>query len=145
MRVCDLLLVPRQEVLALAERLSAGREVEHLVVPTAGSWLLQMREGVRGDRWYIGEIPAAQAAVRLYDRQLGSCRGAAVIMRADAELAVAAAILDAVARASWPGCDEIAALAARGSAERLRAEGQRAAIRAATRVSFSELGTEQDA
>lgn len=145
MNPCDLLLVPRAEVIALAERLAQGCAIEHRIVPRAGSWLLRLTEGVRGDQWFIGEVPAAQAAISLRHPERGEARGAAVLLFADAELAAAIAVLDAVARASWPGHEAVAALAARGAACRCRAEAVRAAIREATRVVFSELGSEDDA
>jgi alpha-D-ribose 1-methylphosphonate 5-triphosphate synthase subunit PhnG len=63
-------------------------------------------------------------------------------MHADRELAIAAAVCDAVARAGWPGSEAVARLRAEGAAVRHEAERARAAILARTRVDFSELGQE---
>ena len=140
---CDIVLAPRDEVLALAAACSEGRRVDHLELPQEGLWLMQMREPVRGDGWYAGEVPVGQACIALHDGELGEARGGAVLMHADRELAVAAAVLDAVVRAGWPGAEEAARLRAAGAAVRARAEAARAGILARTRVDFSELGQEE--
>ncbi len=140
---CDIALVPRQKVLDLAAALAAGRRIEHLAVPQQGLWLLQLREPVRRDGWFIGEVPVGQACVALHDAVRGVARGGAVLMHADRELATAAAVCDAVARAGWPGVEEVARLRAAGAAVRAQADAVRAAILESTRVDFQELGQEE--
>lgn len=143
MSEADLALVPREAVLALAEALVAGRTLEHLQVPQDGLWLLRMEEPVRRDGFFIGEVPVGQACVRLVDAARGHADGGAVLLHADRELAVAAAVCDAVARAGWPGADEVARLRASGAAVRVQAEAVRRGILDRTRVDFSELGQEE--
>ena len=138
----DLGLVPRADVLALAARLSAQCTVEHLQVPQAGLWLVELVESVHGDHFHLGEVPAGQACVALHHAQHGTARGGAVLLQADREIAVAAAICDAVQRAGWPGAEEVAALQQVGSARRAAAERARLSILDRTRVAFSELGQE---
>lgn len=138
----DLAAAPRAAVIELAAALVAGAEIEHLRIPTEGLWLLQLSEPVRRDGFFIGEVPVGQACVRLRHPAHGEAGGGAVLMHADRELAVAAAVCDAVARAGWPGADAVARLRADGAAVRQRAERARAAILARTRVDFSELGQE---
>lgn len=138
----DLAHAPRQAVLALAQSLSDGRTVEHLSVPQEGLWLLQIQEPVRHDGFFIGEVPVGQACVALHDGRLGEARGGAILMHADRELATAAAVCDAIARAGWPGADDVGRLCATGAATRDAVAAVRSAILAATRVDFAELGQE---
>lgn len=138
----DLAFAPREAVLDLAAALAEGRRVEHLSVPQEGLWLLQLREPVRGDGWYVGEVPVGQACVALHDPALGCASGGAVLMHADRELAVAAAVCDAVERSGWPGAEEVACLRASGAAVLQDAAAHRAAILERTRVGFNELGQE---
>jgi phosphonate C-P lyase system protein PhnG len=138
----DLSLVPREAVLSLAAALGEGRRIEQLSVPQQGLWLLQLQEPVRRDHWFIGEVPVGQACVALHDVQRGVARGGAILLHADRELAVAAAVCDAVARAGWPGADEVERLRAAGAATRRESDCARAGILASTRVDFSELGQE---
>ncbi len=142
MSEADILLAPRAEVLALAAALVEGRRVEHLSVPQEGLWLLQMVEPVRRDGYFIGEVPVGQASVAIHDPVRGVARGGAILMHASRELAVAAAVFEAIARAAWPGADEVARLRAIGAASREAAGAVRAAILERTRVDFSELGQE---
>jgi phosphonate C-P lyase system protein PhnG len=139
---CDIAAAPREAVIALADALRAGRRLEHLQVPQEGLWLLQVAEPVRGDGYFIGEVPVGQACVELHDAGRGAARGGAVLMHADRELAVAAAVCDAVARAGWPGAEEVDRLRAAGAASREEAMRARAAILERTRVDFAELGQE---
>ncbi len=139
----DLQAAPRDAVVALAASLLLDREVEHLQVPQEGLWLLRMQEPVRGDRFFLGEVPVGQAAVRVQDAVLGSATGSVVLLHADREHAVAAAVCVAVARAGWPGAEAVRAVVAEGAAIRAQAARQRAAIRERTRVDFAELGQEE--
>lgn len=138
----DLAAVPRTALLELAASLVAGAAIEHLQIPAEGLWLLHITEPVRRDGYFIGEVPVGQACVRLRHPDRGEASGGAVLMHADRELAVAAAVCDAVERAGWPGAEAVARLRAEGAAVRQRAERARAAILARTRVDFSELGQE---
>jgi phosphonate C-P lyase system protein PhnG len=138
----DLAAAPRGEALATAALVAAGRTVEPVIVPAEGLWLLRLAEPVRDDRFFVGEVPAAQAAVELRDPVLGACRGGAVLLHGDAEWAGALAVCDAVARSGWPGATEVATLRERGRAARRDQARMRAAIRERTRVSFAELGQE---
>ncbi len=139
---CDIVLAPRDEVLALAAALSEGRRVEHLTVPQEGLWLLQVQEPVRRDGYFIGEVPVGQASVALHDLGFGVAHGGAVLLHADRELAVAAAVCDAVVRGGWPGAEAVAALREAGAAVRSGTDAVRSAILNRTRVDFSELGQE---
>lgn len=138
----DLGLVPRAELCALAEHLLIGRTIEHLIIPQRGLWLMEMTEPVHGDHYFLGEVPAAQACVEVRDPALGAVKGGAVLLQADREQAVAAAVCDAVRRAGWPGTDDVEALLARGAAHRAIAESARQAILDRTRVDFRELSQE---
>lgn len=138
----DLAAAPRADVIALAERLGEGRAVDHLQVPQEGLWLLRLAEPVRGDRFFLGEVPVASACIGLRDPGLGEARGGAAIIGGDREQAVAAAVCDAVLSAGWPGADEVGRMAALGAAARREAAARRAAILERTRVDFNELGQE---
>ncbi len=138
----DLQAAPRDAVVALAASLLIDRTVEHLQVPHEGLWLLRMHEPVRGDHYFIGEVPVGQAAVRVHDAVLGSANGSAVLLHADRDHAVAAAVCLAVIQAGWPGAEAVQAVVAEGAAIRAQAARQRAAIRERTRVDFAELGQE---
>ena len=141
----DLAAVPAADLVALAGRLSTGRTIEHLRIPQQGLWLLQMAEPVRGDGFFLGEVPMAQAAVAVTDPRLGTIQGGAVLLGAEAATAVAAAVCVAIADAGWDGSEAVRALAARGAASRAAQSRVRAAILDRTRVDFAELGQEAGA
>lgn len=135
--------VPRAELRALADALAARHAVRHAAVPQAGAFLLTMEDGVFRDRWNIGEVPAATAAVEVEDGDGTVARGGAALLHATAADAVAAAVCDAVLAGRLAGWEPVAALVARGEARRAEAGRRRAAILATTSVDFAELGDEQ--
>lgn len=127
------------EVVALGERLAAGLALRHLAVPQEGLALLTMEDGVCGDRFHLGEAALATAHVEV--RAGGTlAQGGAAILGARREVAVAAAVCDAVAAAGLPGAEEALALAAAGAALGAERARRRDAMRSATRVDFAELG-----
>jgi alpha-D-ribose 1-methylphosphonate 5-triphosphate synthase subunit PhnG len=119
---------------SLAEKAAGGREAALLKGPEKTMALLQVREPVRGSRFYLGEALAAHCMV-----ELGGVRGAAVLMGDDLEKARAAAVLDAAHSGGFPGFalvePELLALEER----RQRELAQEAAEIRKTRVSFQSL------
>jgi alpha-D-ribose 1-methylphosphonate 5-triphosphate synthase subunit PhnG len=76
---------------SLADKASGGKKVVFLKKPERTMILLQVREPVRGTRFYLGEALAAHCVV-----EVAGIRGAAVQMGDDLNKAAAAAIIDAV-------------------------------------------------
>ena len=62
-----------------------------------------MQEPNKGDRFFLGELPMASAAVVLSDGNGTDHKGAAVMMHHDGDVAVSAAIIDAALAADLPG------------------------------------------
>ncbi|MDR0653921.1 MAG: phosphonate C-P lyase system protein PhnG [Synergistaceae bacterium] len=83
---------------ALAEKAASGKEVLLLKKPEKTMILLQVREPVRGSRFYLGEALAAHCVV-----EIGGVRGASVQLGDDMGKALSAAVLDAAHTGNFPG------------------------------------------
>jgi alpha-D-ribose 1-methylphosphonate 5-triphosphate synthase subunit PhnG len=142
--LADLTAADPQAVRSLGERFAARYAVSHRRLPQAGLMLLTLRETVQQQPFHLGEVCVSTAAVCVRDADGRGGDGAASVLADDAELAVALAICDAVASHGLDGRDEIAALVDSGAARRGAQEELRSAVRAATRVSFSDLSEGQE-
>lgn len=129
----------RQAVLSAAARLSEGLTVTPLQPAEAGLALMQWRDAVQHQPFFLGEVPMARAAVALVDHRGERAEGGAVVMADDAELAQALAVLDAVFAHRWPGAEVVDALAARGAQAREALRTVRQAGLQRTRVDFALL------
>ncbi|MBE0509287.1 MAG: phosphonate C-P lyase system protein PhnG [Chromatiales bacterium] len=125
----------------LAEGLAERYAAEDLTLPQSGLGLLPLCDSALGDTYYLGELPLAQAHVRLHTEDGQTVEGAATLMDDRAGLARALAILDGVLAARLPGHDQAAQLLAEGAAVVAEQTRQRQALLAATRVDFSLLGS----
>lgn len=132
--------MPATSTKALAVALADRYRVEDLELPRSGLGLLPLTDSALGDDYFIGEIPLAQAHVRLSDNDAGCAEGAATLLDDRAGVARALAVLDAVVAAGWPGRDEAVQLLAQGSAALTEQARQRQALLLATRVDFTVLG-----
>ena len=129
-----LAVAARDPLVALAERVLAHADVTVLAAPAAATMLVELTESVGGQPYHLCEVVVSEAsvAVRGY-------RGDAVVVGADAERALAAAVCDAAAEAGlFSG--EIEELVATALAARDDAQARRAAAVAATRVDLEVLG-----
>ncbi|ABM97199.1 phosphonate C-P lyase system protein PhnG [Methylibium petroleiphilum] len=129
----------REAVLSTAAQLSEGLTVTPLQPAEAGLALMQWRDAVQHQPFFLGEVPMARAAVALVDHRGERAEGGAVVMADDAELAQALALLDAVFAHRWPGADAVDALAARGAQAREALRTVRQAGLQRTRVDFALL------
>ena len=83
---------------ALAEKAASGKDILLLKKPEKTMILLQIREPVRGSRFYLGEALAAHCVV-----EIGGVRGASVQLGDDMGKALSAAVLDAAHTGNFPG------------------------------------------
>lgn len=148
--VACLVAAGRESVMTTATQLTEGLTVTPLQPAESGLALMQWRDAVQHQPFYLGEVPMARAAVALINRRGERAEGGAVVMADDAELAQALAVLDAVFAQRWPGAEAVDALALRGAQahEGIRAIRQAGLKR--TRVDFALLAeadedTEADA
>ena len=129
----------REAVLATAAQLGEGLTVMPLQPAESGLALMQWRDAVQHQAFFIGEVPMSRAAVALVNHRGERAEGGAVVMADDAEMAQALAVLDAVLAQRWPGAEAVESLALRGA----QAREQRRAVRQAglkrTRVDFALL------
>lgn len=142
-RRCDLsaclVAAGRERVLDAAARWTQGLTVTPLLLPEAGLALMQWRDAVYHQRFFLGEVPMARAAVALIDERGRRIEGAAVVMADDAELARALAVLDALFVHRWPGAEAIEALVRLGAQARERVRAVRQACLKRTQVDFALL------
>ncbi len=139
-----LLAAERDEVLGVAGTLVAEFSVIPLQPAESGLALMQWRDSVMHQAFFLGEVPIARAAVALIDTQGRRFEGGAVVMADDAELAYALAVLDAVWAYRLPGAEIVDALAISGEGARARIRAERQAILKRTRVDFSLLSQADD-
>ena len=72
--------LPAAAVKALAADLAGQHRVEDLALPQSGLGLLPLTDSALGDTYFIGEIPLAQAHVRVTTTQGQSIEGAAILV-----------------------------------------------------------------
>ncbi|MDQ3305044.1 MAG: phosphonate C-P lyase system protein PhnG [Actinomycetota bacterium] len=135
-RLCELLARAEPTALAdLAERcLDPGDEPVVVAGPEVGMVMMQVREPVAQERFYLGEVLVTRAEV-----DLGGARGWAMVMGSDRVRSLAAAICDAEVQADRARAGDVLALCeatAHAAAEAAAAEW---AELAPTEVSFEEL------
>lgn len=135
---------PAAEVTALGNHLAADHRVAPLSVPQAGLYLLTMRDGVFHDRFNLGEIPVATAAVEVVASDGTRATGGASLLGDSLELAGAVAVCDAVLAHRLAGWQQVADLVARGAAVRAKTARVRGAMLTRTAVDFGGLGDDDD-
>ena len=135
---------PAVDVVALGNHLAATHRVAPLSVPQAGLYLLSMRDGVFHDRYNLGEIPVATAAVEVVAGDGTRATGGARQLGDSQELAGAVAGWDAVHAHRLAGWQEVADLVARGAAARGETARVRGAMLQRTAVDFGGLGEDDD-
>ena len=136
--------LPAGPVKTLAADLASQHRVEDLALPQSGLGLLPLIDSALGDTYFIGEIPLAQAHVRVTTSQGQSIEGAAILVDDRAGVARAMAILDAVLAARLPGSEAVLQLLAQGATALAEQSRQRRALLTATRVNFALLGTNEE-
>ncbi|MDP3887475.1 phosphonate C-P lyase system protein PhnG [Hydrogenophaga sp.] len=136
--------LPAASVKALASDLAGQHQVQDLALPQSGLGLLPITDSALGDTYFIGEIPLAQAHVRVTTTHGQSVEGAAILVDDRAGVARAMAILDAVLAARIPGCEAATELLDQGAAALAEQSHQRRSLLVATRVNFALLGTNEE-
>lgn len=133
---CELLAAAEPtELVALADRcLDDGSEPTLLVGPEVGLTMLEVREPVCGDRFYLGEVLVTRAEV-----ELGGSRGWAMRTGDDRAAALAAAICDAEVEAGRDRADEVDDLCRRTAARAALAAARSWGELAPTEVRFEEM------
>ncbi|MBA4175399.1 MAG: phosphonate C-P lyase system protein PhnG [Leptothrix sp. (in: Bacteria)] len=142
--VACLVAAGREPVLSTAAQLTEGLTVTPLQPAESGLALMQWRDAVQHQPFFLGEVPMARAAVALVNHRGERAEGGAVVMADDAELAQALAVLDAVFAQRWPGAEAVDALALRGAQGRDRIRAVRQAGLKRTRVDFALLAEADD-
>lgn len=137
--VACLVAAGREPVLNTAAQLTEGLTVTPLQPAESGLALMQWRDAVKHQPFFLGEVPMARAAVALVNHRGERAEGGAVVMADDAELAHALAVLDAVIAQRWPGAEAAHALALRGAQARDDVRAVRQAGLKRTRVDFALL------
>jgi alpha-D-ribose 1-methylphosphonate 5-triphosphate synthase subunit PhnG len=127
----------RDELVPLAERLLSEGGLDGLSVirpPQVGLVLMQVREPVADERFYLGEVLATQCSVELDGTPGWSMRGGD-----DRVTALAGAVLDALAAANRPGAEQVQALCVEVAQRRRREHEAEWEQIAPTAVTFEEL------
>ena len=134
-RYATLAVADRDRLVALAEEiLGAVGDVELLSVPGPATMLVELTESVRRQPFHLCEVVVSEASVSLV-----GCRGDSLVLGADTERAVAAAVCDAAAEADIHRA-AVEHLVAETVAGLDRDRARRAAELAATRVDLEVLG-----
>ena len=142
--VACLVAAGREQVLSTATQVTEGLTVTPLQPAESGLALMQWRDAVHQQPFFLGEVPMARTAVALVNHRGERAEGGAVVMADDAELAQALAVLDAVFAQRWPGVEAVDALALRGAQARDRIRAVRQAGLKRTRVDFALLAEADD-
>lgn len=137
--VACLVAAGRERVLNTATQLTEGLAVTPLQPAEAGLALMQWRDAVKHQPFFLGEVPMARAAVALVNQRGERIEGGAVVMADDAELAHGLAVLDALFAHRWPGAAAVDALAVLGAQLRADIRAVRQAGLQRTRVDFALL------
>ncbi len=142
--VACLVAAGREPVLSTATQVTEGLTVTPLQPAESGLALMQWRDAVQHQPFFLGEVPMARAAVALVNHRGERAEGGAVVMADDTELAQSLAVLDAVFAQRWPGVEAVDALALRGAQARDRVRAVRQAGLKRTRVDFALLAEADD-
>ena len=104
-RYATLAVADRDRLVGLAEEiLGTVEDVELLSVPGPATMLVELTESVRRQPFHLCEVVVSEASVSLV-----GYRGDALVLGADTERAVAAAVCDAAAEADIHRAAELAA------------------------------------
>jgi len=135
-RIAELLAVtPADDLVAAADAcLSDGAELTVLTSPQVGCVTTQVREPIGHVRFYLGNVLACHAEVRL-----DGTRGWAMRMGDDRTATLAAAVCDAEVAAERPYADAVRQLCARIEDDLPLADTREWAQLAPTIVQFEEL------
>ncbi len=135
-RRCGLLAIADPQALVdVADRcLADGTRPTVLVGPEVGLTMLDVREPVCGDRFYLGEVLVTRAEV-----ELGGARGWAMRMGGDRVATLAAAVCDAEVEAGRARAGDVEALCKRTAASAEAADAASRVEIAATEVRFEEM------
>ena len=139
-----LLAVPIETIHETAQEIANHYVVSHYQRPEAGLSMLQMQEPNKGDRFFLGELPMATAAVTLVDGHGKDHHGAAVMVHHDGSVAVSAAIIDAALAADLPHCESARDLVEKGHNVVLQEAAVRSSLLEETTVDFQLLEAEDD-
>lgn len=142
-RVRYLTAHPSERLLELTAQMAEGWDVSYKALPQTGLTLLQVRDSVLHEPYYLGEIPLSSAWVKIVTPDGLTCQGAAQVMSDVPYLAAALAICDAVLSHQLPGWQQVEALVEQGQAIRQQQDCLRGAMLAKTRVDFSRLSQEE--
>ncbi|TCN50734.1 alpha-D-ribose 1-methylphosphonate 5-triphosphate synthase subunit PhnG [Rhodococcus sp. SMB37] len=135
-RLAELLAVaPEEDLVSTADAcLSDGAALTVLTTPEIGCIATQVREPIGHVRFFLGNVLACHAEVRL-----DGTRGWAMRMGDDRAAVLAAAVCDAEVAAGRPNAGHVLDLCARIEAELGRADAEEWAHIAPTIVQFEEL------
>lgn len=136
--------LPGTEVIDLAQHISADWEIHPQHPSQSGLAMLQLRDSVAHENFYLGEFPLAHAHVVIIVNN-ESVHGTAQLMSDDQELAEALAICDAVLAHSLPSWSQVNALLEKGMTIRQRQQAIRDSMLNKTHVDFSLLDNAVDA
>jgi alpha-D-ribose 1-methylphosphonate 5-triphosphate synthase subunit PhnG len=139
----SLLAAGRERVLSYARAAARDLTVQPLQPAEAGLALMQWRDAVMHQPFYLGEVPVARAAVAVSVNG-ERVEGGAIVMADDADLAQALAVLDAVWAHRLPGAEDVDELAQIGARARACLRAERQAMLKRTRVDFSLLSEAED-
>ncbi len=135
-----LLAADRLEVLVAAREAVQNCAVVDLDAPAGGLALVELEDGAFQEPFFLGEVPMSACRLLLTELVAGrSAQGGAVILRDDAELSWAIAVLDAVLAEGWESGAKAAALIAEGWRRVEEERLLRLEILDRTRVEFSLL------
>ncbi|MGH3933949.1 MAG: phosphonate C-P lyase system protein PhnG [Pseudonocardiaceae bacterium] len=122
------------ELIALADRITAGGGCRVTTQPQVGTVLLQVREPVVGERFYLTEVLVTEAEVAV----LGA-EGWAMRLGDDRLATLAAAVCDGAAEAGHHLAEDVERLCAQTAREQADARAEEQSLIAPTTVRFEEL------
>lgn len=129
---------PRELVCDLVHPIMGKYEMQVLRNPATTLVMVQMRETVAGDRFYLGELLASEIMV-----QLAGSKGFALLAGDDLDRALCAAALDALRRSSLPEWEPVYQALSEAEQQIEGAAQQEMRRHAASHVQFNTLDTDE--
>lgn len=136
--------LPPRDVRELSATLEQLHRMEDLSLARSGLGLLPLKDSALGDTYFLGEVPLAQAHVRVTDAAGRQAEGGALLLDDRVGVVRAMAILDAVLCGGLEGHEQAQALLQQGWQAVQQAAHERKALLAATRVDFALLGAAEE-
>lgn len=135
--IAALTTLPEERIIELAKHLATDLDPQPVSLPSSGLQLLAMRDGVKCEPYYLGEIPMVTAHISLLGNNGQRVEAGASLMSDSMEHVMALAILDGVMAHHLPGVDRVKTLIQEGTGNLEHIDAERGQVLSRTKVDFT--------